>query len=99
MPFDFMSPAIWMKPGRWVLWQVGVKAPGTANSTTFLPPNTSAVVIGFGPSGLMVLNVASGSLSPTLMAMMRVLPVMADTARAGCAEPRGAHAAPPSPQL
>lgn len=25
-----------MKPGRWLAWHVGVKAPGTATMTTFL---------------------------------------------------------------
>ena len=48
---------------------VGVKAPGTANSATFLPLNTSSVVFGLGPSPVMTRNVADGSLSPTLIAM------------------------------
>jgi hypothetical protein len=36
---------------QWFLWQVGVNAPGTANSTTFLPLKTSSVVFGFGAFG------------------------------------------------
>jgi hypothetical protein len=49
-----------------------VKAPGTANSATFLPENTSEVDSGFGPSALKTLKVASGSLSPTLMLIFLV---------------------------
>src|SRR5262249_62418712 len=56
-------------PGRWFLWQVGVKAPGTANSTTFFPLNTSSVVLHAGPSAVITLNFASGTRSPTLMAI------------------------------
>ena len=52
------------------LLQVGVKAPGTANSTTFLPLKMSSVVFGLlGPSAVITRNVALGSLSPTLMGM------------------------------
>ena len=53
MPLALMAAAFFTKPGRWFLWQVGVKAPGTANSTTFLPLNNSSVVFGFGPSAVM----------------------------------------------
>ena len=70
MPLPLMASAFFTKPGRWFLWQVGVKAPGTANSTTFLPLNTSSVVFGFGPSGVMTRNVALGKRSPTLMGMV-----------------------------
>ena len=52
-----------------ILWQVGVKAPGTANSATFLPLKTSSVVFHAGPSAVMTRNLASGSWSPTLMVM------------------------------
>jgi hypothetical protein len=49
------------------LWHVGVKAPGTANSTTRLPENSSPVVFGTEPASVMTVNLASGSLSPTAM--------------------------------
>ena len=52
------------------LLQVGVKAPGTANSATFLPLKMSSVVFGLlGPSAVITRNVALGNLSPTLMGM------------------------------
>ncbi len=52
------------------LLQVGVNAPGTANSTTFLPLKISSVVFGLlGPSAVMTRNVALGNLSPTLIGM------------------------------
>ena len=70
MPLALILSALVTKPGRWFLWQVGVKAPGTANSTTFLPLNISSVVFGFGPSAVITVNVALGTRSPTLMAMM-----------------------------
>jgi threonine dehydrogenase-like Zn-dependent dehydrogenase len=40
-----------------------------ANSATFLPAKASAVVIGAGPAAVMTVKLASGSLSPTLIAM------------------------------
>ena len=66
-----------MKPGRWLLLQVGVKGlppppppprqekrrPGRS----FLPANTSSVVISLTPSAVGTLNVVAGSLSPTPM--------------------------------
>src|SRR4051812_49839542 len=69
MPLALIASALVRKPGRWFLWQVGVKAPGTANNTTFLPLKISSVVCGFGPSAVIVMNVALGKRSPTLMAM------------------------------
>ena len=57
------------KLGMCMLVQVGVKAPGTANSATFLPLKMSSVVFGLGPSAVMTRNVALGNLSPTLMGM------------------------------
>src|ERR1041384_7070934 len=58
------------KLGMCRLLQVGVKAPGTANSATFLPLKMSSVVFGLlGPSAVWVRNVALGNLSPTLMGM------------------------------
>src|SRR3974390_2940725 len=72
-PFALIASAFCTKPGRWFLWQVGVKAPGTANSTTFLPLNTSSVLFQPGPSAVMTLNFASGRRSPTLMAIGSIL--------------------------
>src|SRR5262252_6525977 len=69
-PFALIASAFFTKPGMWLRWQVGVKAPGTANSTTFLPLNTSSVVFQPGPSAVITLNFASGRRSPTLMAMV-----------------------------
>ena len=57
------------KLGICMFEQVGVKAPGTANSATFLPLKISSVVFGLGPSAVMTRNVVVGSLSPTLMGM------------------------------
>ena len=45
----------------------GVNAPGTANSTTFLPLKISSVEISFGPSAVGVISFIDGMLSPTLM--------------------------------
>ena len=38
MPFSLKTPASSLKRGRWALEQVGVKAPGSANSTTLASP-------------------------------------------------------------
>jgi len=46
-----------------------VKAPGSANTTTFLPLNSSSVVRSFGPSALIVLSFAEGIVLPTEMAI------------------------------
>src|ERR1700761_1784667 len=56
--------------GRCILWQVPGLAPGTANSATFLPLKMSSVVLACGPSAVITRNLASGSLSPTLMVMV-----------------------------
>src|SRR5262245_13639443 len=73
IPLALIAARFFTKPGRWFLWQVGVNAPGTANSTTFLPLNNSSVVIGFGPSPVITVKLPLGTLSPTLIAMIRVL--------------------------
>src|ERR1700736_3703498 len=70
MPLALILSALVRKPGRGFLWQGGVKAPGTANSTPFLPLNMSSVVCGLGPSAVITVNVAGGRRSPTLMVMM-----------------------------
>src|SRR4029077_12160705 len=69
-PLALIASAFCRKPGRWFLWQVGVKAPGTANSTTFLPLKTSSVVFQPGPSAVITLNLPSGTRSPTLIMML-----------------------------
>src|SRR5271170_40526 len=76
MPLLLIAAAFFTKPGKWFLWQVGVKAPGTANSTTFLPLNNSSVVFGFGPSAVITMKVPLGTRSPTLIAMVSILVVM-----------------------
>src|SRR5258705_2938939 len=70
MPLALIAAAFFTKPGRWLLLQVGVKAPGTANSTTFLPLNNSSVVFGFGPSPVITVKVPLGTRSPTLIAIL-----------------------------
>src|SRR5450432_1094157 len=69
MPLALIAASLAMKPGRWFLWQVGVKAPGRPNRTTFLPLKNSPVVTGRGPSLVMRRNVASGRESPILIVM------------------------------
>ena len=49
-----------------------------ANSTTFLPPNSSSVVFGFGPSEVITVKVALGTLSPTLIAMASILSALVE---------------------
>src|SRR5713101_8198421 len=62
-----------MMEGTCILWQVLVKAPGTANNATFLPLKMSSVVFHAGPSGVITRNFASGSGSPTLIGMIVIL--------------------------
>src|SRR6476660_3965430 len=69
-PLALIAAAFFTKPGRWLLLQVGVNAPGTANSTTFLPLNNSSVVFGFGPSAVITVKVPLGTRSPTLIAIL-----------------------------
>src|ERR1700679_2046821 len=68
-PLPLKASAFFKKPGRWLLLHVGVNAPGTAKSTTFLPLNISAVVFTAGPSGPITRNFASGRRSPTFTGM------------------------------
>src|ERR1700688_3835770 len=72
-PLALIAAAFFTKPGRWFLWQGGVNAPGTANSTTFLPLNNSSVVSGFGPSPVITVKEPLGTRSPTLIAMISIL--------------------------
>ena len=68
-PLALMSAAFSTKPGRCLASQVGVNAPGTENSTTFLPLKSSSVVRSCGPSLVITLNVPAGILSPALIAI------------------------------
>src|SRR5258706_1559680 len=64
-PFALMSFACAMKPGRCCIEQVGVNAPGTANSTAFLPANSSPVDTSDILPSTIVLIFTSGTLAPT----------------------------------
>src|SRR4051812_38730975 len=68
-PFALNWAALFKKLGRCRLLQVGVNAPGTPNSATFLPLKISSVVFGFGPSAVITRNVAFGNFSPALIGM------------------------------
>src|SRR5262245_10989603 len=72
-PFALIASACWVIEGTCILWQVPVKAPGTANSATFLPLKMSSVLFHAGPSDVITRNFASGSRSPTLMGMVLFL--------------------------
>mmetsp|Transcript_39684 Transcript_39684/g.66603 ORF Transcript_39684/g.66603 Transcript_39684/m.66603 type:complete len:206 (+) Transcript_39684:442-1059(+) len=66
-PLALISAACSMKPGRCFKLQVGVKAPGTANSTTLFPAQTSATfkVAMFPSLSKYDRLTSSGILSPT----------------------------------
>src|SRR5262245_8761625 len=93
-PFFLKASAFSRNPGRCLRWQVGVKAPGTANSTTFLPSNTSDVLNFSMPSDPSTRKVASGRRSPIpilmvtsgrlLLEFARTIPAKAATAKAAC---------------
>lgn len=69
-----ISSAFSMNPGRCFILQVGVKAPGTANNTTFFPLHNCSVPNSFMlPSLSKYLNFASGNFSPTATAYVRML--------------------------
>ena len=53
--------------------QVGVKAPGTPNSTTLRPEKSTSVDIFCGPSAVVTVKSTAGSLSPGLIVMWWVL--------------------------
>src|SRR4029077_17100590 len=82
-PFFLKASALSRKPGRCLRWQVGVKAPGTANSTTFLPAKTSDVLNFSMPSDPSTRKVASGRRSP--------LPILMVTSGRLSLEFRGDH--------
>src|SRR5262245_45631747 len=68
-PFALMSLACAMKPGRCCIEQVGVNAPGTANSTVFLPANSSPVETSCILPSTIVLIFTSGTFWPTAIGM------------------------------
>src|SRR5262245_9560874 len=69
-PLALSAPALCTNPGRCLAEQVGVKAPGRANSTTVLPLNRSSVEMVWMPSEFLYFRFVAGILSPTLMVMM-----------------------------
>ena len=69
-PFALILSALATKPGRWAAEQVGVNAPGTANITTFLPPNSSSLPSPPGPLSVMWARFTLGTLSPTLIVIV-----------------------------
>ena len=75
-PFALNSSARFTKGGMWLLWQVGVNAPGTAKRTTFRPPKNSDAFTCSGPSGVTFTSVPSGMDEPFSMAMMISVPVL-----------------------
>src|SRR6185312_11920547 len=81
-PLERIWSASCTKPGRCLASQVGVKAPGTENSTTFLPLNRSSVETSFGPSLVISLSVPEGMRSPTLIAMDNLLRLTLEKAQA-----------------
>ena len=83
-PFALMAAACSTKPGRCLAEQVGVNAPGTAKSTTFLPLNRSSVETSFGPSAVARISFIDGMASPTLIWLMSEYPQWS-----GCRSRRG----------
>src|SRR5215472_17588577 len=81
IPFALRLAALSTYPGRWRWEQAGVKAPGTANRTTFLPRKISSVVNSFTPSGVSCFSVTDGILSPTLIVMVSLRWYAGPTAR------------------
>src|SRR3954467_9035545 len=78
-PFDLKASAFCTKPGRCLALHVGVNAPGTAKSTTFLPLKISSVEISFGPSAVATISFMDGMVSPTLIVMNVLLPARCET--------------------
>src|SRR5580704_8867198 len=73
-PLALIAAAFCTNPGRCFWLQVGVKAPGTANSTTFLPLKMSSVDTSLGPSDVAIISFIDGIVSPTLIVMVLLLP-------------------------
>src|SRR5579859_2002863 len=70
-PLALSASKLFTKLGTCLAEQVGVKAPGSANSTAFLPANSSSDRASFGPSTVMYLSFTDGIFSPTLIVMAR----------------------------
>src|SRR5215469_13318259 len=68
-PLALIAWKLFTKPGTCLAEQVGVKAPGSANSATFLPEKKSSVFTGVGLPSCISIRVAEGILSPTLIVM------------------------------
>src|SRR5690242_14641537 len=67
-PLLLNASAAATNPGTCLALQVGVKAPGRAKATIFLPgAKTCSVETVLGPSGRIMYNVALGTLSPTFV--------------------------------
>jgi hypothetical protein len=66
-PFALNASAFCVNPGKCLALQVGVNAPGTANSTTFLPLKISSVEVSLGPSAVAIISFMDGIWSPTLI--------------------------------
>src|SRR5689334_25077882 len=75
MPLPLSSLALSTYDGRWRAEQVGVNAPGTANSATRLPLKNSPLVVGLGPSAVATVSGTSGRGSPTWMVIIYLLAV------------------------
>ena len=60
------------KPGRWLLLQVGVNAPGTPNRTTFRSLKNASVDAASAPSAVTILSSVCGMLSPAAIVMWGV---------------------------
>src|SRR4051794_32750033 len=80
-PLALRASAFCTKLGRCLTLQVGVNAPGTANSTTFLPLKTSSVEVSLGPSGVAIISFMDGIGSPALIVMDLLAPLWLATPR------------------
>ena len=69
-PLALILSAWAMNPGRCDFEQVGVKAPGNANTTTFLPLNSSSLLSSAGPSPVISFMTTLGIRSPTLIVIL-----------------------------
>ena len=69
-PFALISVAFATNPGKCFAEHVGVKAPGTAKTTTFLPAKSCSVLISVTPSDVLCFSVPLGILSPALMLIL-----------------------------
>src|SRR5674476_812657 len=65
IPFALNTLASSLKRGRWVLEQVGVKAPGSANSTTVLPLNRASLLTFCHSPSTRIGNVTLGTFWPS----------------------------------